>query len=140
MDNSLIFLYVVFAVSIVLYILAAITIAGFVIPLQVEQTGVKNGLVWLRRTMLRKEFLSILVIIASIFALTARFFIHEVEILRYIITSLIFIHAFGTYGKAKYDRDIYTHQYSDESKELHRKIDALEKGIEKRKLEQAQKK
>lgn len=126
MEISLIILYIVFFISIILYIVAAILISAFVIPLQVEQAGVKNGLIWLRKTMLRKEFLSLVVIVASIVALTLRFFVKDPVILRYIITSVIFIHSAGTLGKAVYDRAIYKHQYSELNKEMHKRIEKME--------------
>lgn len=132
MENSLSFLYIAFFIAIVLHVAAGVIITAFVIPLQVKQVGVKNGLRSLREQMLMKGFLSLTVIVASILALTLRYIIPDPEILRYVIVTLILVHAIGMLGKAIIDLKIYHGQYSQESKDLHARIDVLEKGDARR--------
>lgn len=69
--------------------------------------------------MLRRGALSLAVIIFSIMALTLRFFPLEEHIYRYIIVSVIFSHALGTFSKSFIDYKIYHQQYSEDSKKLH---------------------
>lgn len=76
--------------------------------------------------MLLKGFLALTVVFASIIALTARFFIGDPEYLRYLITGVILLHAVGTLWKSWIDYKIYHQQYSPQSKEFHRKVEALE--------------
>lgn len=125
-DPSLIFLYIVFFISILLYVIAGFITAAFVIPLQYEQSKVKNGLRGLRKQMLLKGLFALTVILASIIALTLRFFPFDENILRYIIVTMIAIHAGGTLGKSIIDFKIYHTQYSDENKKLHEKFEKEE--------------
>ena len=118
-QQSLIFLYVVFFLSIALYIAGGFITSAFVIPLQYEQSKVKNGLVVLRKYMLKKGVLSLVVIIFSILALTLRFLPLEEHMYRYIIVTIIFVHALGTCSKSVVDYRIYHQQYSEDSKKLH---------------------
>ena len=126
MEASLTFLYIVFFISISLYVVAGVIITAFVIPLQVKEAGVHNGLRVLRKQMLLKGFLALVVAVASIVALTARFFIGDTDTLRYIITGVILLHAVGTLWKSWIDYKIYHQQYSPQSKEFHKKVEALE--------------
>ena len=127
MDSSIGFLYIVFVLSIVLYAMSGIIVAGFVIPLQIEQVGVKNGLLKLRKQMLIKGFLNLTLVIASIMALTTRFFINDQFTQRYLIVSMILLHAIGTLIKAFIDLKIYHQNYSPENKAIHVKIDKIER-------------
>ena len=124
--ESLNFLYTVFFISIILHIAAGIITAAFVIPLQLQQVGVKNGLAKLRKQMVVKGFLSLVVIMSSILALTLRYVIHDIDILRYIIVTLILIHSLGALGKSYIDYEIYHQQYTEENKEIHEKIEREE--------------
>jgi hypothetical protein len=125
-DSSLTFLYIVFFIAILEYVIAEFITAAFVIPLQYEQSKVKNGLRILRKQMLIKGVLAFIVILASIMALTLRFFPFEEHVIRYIIVTMIAIHASGTLGKSYIDYRIYHQQYSEASKRLHEKFEKEE--------------
>lgn len=127
-ESSLLFLYIIFILSIIMLTVAGIIYAAFVIPLQYKESKVKNGLSILRHQMLLKGILALVVIVISIFCLTARFIITDVTTLRYIITSAIFVFCLGWLGKAIIDYQIYHQQFSPKSKALHEKIEKLEKG------------
>lgn len=126
MENSLVFLYIVFFISIIFYVTAGFITLALVLPLQFKEAGIRNGLRRLRKQMLAKGALAGIVITASIIGLTSRFFISDVDTFRYIITVMILIHALGTLGKSIIDLLIYHQQYSPESKELHKKIEVME--------------
>lgn len=127
MENSTNFLYVTFFISICLHVAAGIIVAAFIIPLQFKEIRVKNGLVRLRKQMLTKGVLSLVVVVASVLALTSRYFIPDPNISRYIITTMILTHAIGTLAKSYIEYQIYHQQYSLESRQMHERIDKLEK-------------
>lgn len=127
MENSLNFLYIVFFISIIMLTIAGFVAAAFVIPLQVKEAGVRNGLAKLRKQLLLKGFLTFGIITVAIIVLSLRYIIHDTNILRYIITSLIFLYSFFFLVQVYVDYMIYTQQYTEESKKLHDKIDKLEK-------------
>lgn len=124
--TSLNFLYMVFFISIVLHILGLIGLVSIVTPLAIREVGVKNGLYKLRKQLLSLIVFLIFLGLASIVALTLRYFISNQDLQRYIITSMILLHstayAYITYIIIR----IYTQQYTVESKKLHEKIARLE--------------
>lgn len=140
MDSSLTFLYIVYIISIISLTIAGVITAMFVIPLQYQQSKVKNGLASLRRQMLLKGVLALIVIILAIFCLSGRFIISDTTILRYTITSMILVFSLGILGKAIIDFQIYHQQYSDKSKQLHQKIDEAEKKKIASKVDKTQRK
>lgn len=127
MNNSLDFLYGIYFITIIIHIVAGIITAHFVIPLQYKESKVKNGLLNLRKQMLIKGLLSFMIIVVTVIALTLRFFVKDPIILRYIITTMIFLHGVGTLGKSTLDLTIYHQQYTPEQKKLHEKIAKLER-------------
>lgn len=127
-------LYTIFILSIITHVAAGIITAAFVIPLQVKQAGVKNGLRLLRKQMLAKGFLALFITVISIVVLTLRY-IYDGDFLPYAITGLVLLHALGVLGKSVIDYEIYHHQYSPESKRMHEKIEAIEAGKAKREAE-----
>lgn len=127
MDHSLIFLYSIFFISIIVYAIAGLIQVALVIPLQYKESKVDNGLKVLREQMLMKGKISFGVIVLSIFALTVRFFILDTNILRYIITTMIFSHALCLFSLSYLDYRIYHQQYSDENKRIHTLIEQEEK-------------
>lgn len=127
--DSLLFLYIFYFISIFLYVLTVIVTTAFVIPLQVKQAFVRNGLAILRRQLLFKGVLSLIVALVSILALTSRYFI-DGELNRYVIVILILIHSTSTFGKSVIDLIVYHQQYSPENKLRHEKIEKMEEGGE----------
>lgn len=126
MSNSFLFLYIIFALSIIILVIAGIVVAAFVIPLQYKESKVKNGLATLRKHMLIKGLLAETVILLAIFCLIARFIIPNADILRYLITGMILVFSLGLLGKALIDFKIYHQQYTPESKKLHERIAQME--------------
>lgn len=122
MTDSLTFLYTFFFLSIILHLLSAFITAGFVIPLQLKQAGVKNGLAKLRKQMVFLGFADLGTSIVSILALTMRFFISDPDLLRYLITTSIFAHSFGFFLRAYTFYRIYHQEYSEENKKIHEEI------------------
>lgn len=122
----------VFIIAILLNAIAGVFITAFVIPLQVEQAGVKNGLVKLRKQMLFKGFLSLVVIATVITILVLRLLIPSNDILGYLIGALIVVNSIGILGKSYIDYQIYHQQYSQQSKDMHERIDVLEQGDRRR--------
>lgn len=131
MDSSAA-LYIGFAIAIIIYITAAIITGAFVLPLQYKEARVQNGLALLRKQMLKRGILGETVIVTSILALTLRFFIEDVNILRILITFIILIHAIGLLGKSIIDLRIYKQQYTPAQKELHRRFAKEERKGKKR--------
>lgn len=122
------FIELAFLAAIILHVLAGIVTVAFVIPLQIKQAGVKNGLRKLRLQLLTKGFLALAIIIVSIFSLTARWVLDDGATLRFAIVVFVMTHAVGVFGKAIIDYLIYHQQYSQKSKDMHTRIDKLEQG------------
>lgn len=128
MDPSLIFLYILFGAAILMHIVAGILTSAFVLPLQYKEAQVKNGLGALRIQLLKRGVLGLTVIVVSIISLTLRFVVHDIEVLRYVISFMIFLHGFGTLGKSIIDLKIYHQNYSPEQKRNHEILEQIEKG------------
>lgn len=126
MDNSLVFLYAVYIVSIIILVVAGIIAAAFVIPLQLKEARVKNGLARLRKQMLAKGIFTEIVIIFSLFSLTGRFIIHDTTTLRYTITLVILFFALFILFGVVLDYLIYNQNYTEKNKKLHEKIEQME--------------
>lgn len=122
-----ILLHHVFYFAVMLHIVAAILTLAFIIPLQVKEVGVKNGLRKLRKQLLIKGVLSFIVILAAIFALTGRYFLPD-GALRSAVIIFVLAHAIGIVGKSYLDYLIYHQQYTPKSKEMHEKIESVERG------------
>lgn len=131
-------LYTIYFFAVFLHVVAGILTMAFVIPLQFQQSKVKNGLVLLRRQMLIKGLLSLIVIIVSVFALMGRWLPFNGDTIRYAVLLFISTHAVGILGKSYIDYRIYHQQYSEHSKQMHQKIHTLEVA-KKRRDEEAQK-
>lgn len=123
MDTSILFLYIVFGISIVIYVATIIITLILVIPMQAKELKVNDGLRTLRMQMIFKGVLSLIVATASILALTSRFIFGTGDLLRYVITSIIFIHALSLFLQSYIDYRIYHQDYkpkpmSDDSKKI----------------------
>lgn len=125
------FIELAFQFAIILHILAGIVTVAFVIPLQVQQAGVKNGLRKLRLQLLVKGVLALIVIGAALFSLTARWVLDDGATLRFALVFFVVTHAVGVLGKSIIDYIIYHQQYSPHNKELHEKMEALENSQKK---------
>ena len=120
--NSLTFLYVVYAISIVLLLLTIIVRLSLNLPKQLEQFKYEDGLNTLKNKIIAKEILLILICIIAIFCLLSRYIINEAETARYIIVFLVFLFSFFLFvdsvvGSSIY-RDDYTQRVADFRKKL----------------------
>lgn len=113
-------------IAIIIHAIAGVIVFYYIIPLQEQQVGVKNGLIKLRKQMLQKGVLSLIVVVTSILILALRIDPYGWPPSSY-ITLLIFLHGIGIFAKTVIDYQIYHSQYSPESKDLHRRIDVIEK-------------
>jgi hypothetical protein len=133
--NNIDVLYLIYFLAVGIHVIAGIITLAFVIPLQFQQTKVKNGLIMLRKQMLLKGVLSVIVAIVSVFALLGRWLPFDGVLLQYAILLFISTHALGLLGKSVIDYKIYHQQYSEHSKNMHEKIHILEKAKERRDAE-----
>lgn len=120
------FLIGVYIASIGIHILALIVHGTWVIPLQIKEAGVKNGLKKLRVLFLASGITIMMLSIISILVLSARFFVPEGQWARYYYLALILFHSFGFLTFSIIKRIMYKQQYSDKQKELHNKLAQLE--------------
>lgn len=125
MENSLTFLYVVYFISVAIHAFTLFFALAFVIPLQVREARVRNGLVKLRKLMLTGGIIIISLSMISILALTSRYYLDGV-IVRYVTVALILLHSLGFLSFTLIQRAIYKSQYSERQKDLHEKIAKLE--------------
>lgn len=131
MEDSLLFLYIVYIGSIIIHILALIVHATYVIPLQIREARVQNGLKTLRILMLASGLTMVLISLITIFVLSMRFFVPAGDLSRYLAVSLILLHSIGFLVFALIKRKMYQQQYSIKQKELHSKMATLERNEKK---------
>lgn len=96
-------------------VIAVIITSYFVIPLQVQQALIHDDLSYLRKQLLLRGAVHLIVAIVSIIALTLRFFVTDSDTLRYIITTMIFVHNAGLLYKSYVDYRVYTSRYKEQS-------------------------
>lgn len=120
------FLYVVFSLSIFVLIVAAVVAGAFVIPLQMKEAGVKNGLNKLRKQLLLKGFLDFGMIIIAVSTLLMRYVIHDQEVLRYLTVTLVFFFSISFLGHVLIDFLTYRQNYTPENKKIHAQIEEIE--------------
>lgn len=128
MNNDLVFLYSGYIVSIILLIASGLLNPIYVIWRQYKQAEVKNGLGKLRKQKLTQGVFTEIVILVALFSLTARFFIHDPSILRYIITIAILFFSVFVASVVLVEVLIYNQSYTDREKELHELIAKIESG------------
>lgn len=115
--NSLIFLYVVYFVSIGIHTITLLISLIFVFPLQLKESKVKDGVSELRRLMLFMGMTNIFLSIITIFVLSYRLFLemHFIEVpldtMRYLMTVVIFSHSLGFLAFSIIQYRIYHTQY-----------------------------
>lgn len=107
--------------------IAAVIVISFVIPLQMKEAGVKNGLAFLRKQLLAKGFLAITTIITAVLALTIRNVITDLDLARFLVSGTVLVFSLSILGKAIIDYKVYHQQYTDENKDLHARFDTFEK-------------
>lgn len=133
MEPSVIFLYIVYAISIIILVIAGFIYAFLIIPLVWRLAKVKNGLRILRHLLLSKSIIAECTILIALFSLTARFIIPDINMLRYIITFTILAFSITLLAKAIIDRKIFKNNFSSKSIEMHEKFDKEEVRIDKKK-------
>lgn len=127
MSPGLTFLYIVYFFSIILHVISVVIVAFFIIPLQIKEALVQDGLSRLRKLLLLFGIDIVGVGIASILSLGIRFFINDMVILRYAVVFLVLVHAIGFLGFSLIGYSMYTSQYTPEIKEAHKIAHKIEK-------------
>ena len=120
-------IYILYITNILIHLLSVIITAIFIVPLQIREARVKNGLAVLRKQLLAFGVLVIVVGIASVIALTLPLFERN-GITLYLSLTTVTIHAFAFLGFAILGYQIYHTQYTDEIKEAHKELDKIRSG------------
>lgn len=123
--NSLTFLYVVYIVSIIILLIGILINVAYILPLQIKQAKVKNGLASLRRLMLAQGFLNLAVGTFLVIALTSRFFMHG-EIIRYVAVILVLFISISFFTFTSIWVIMYRQQFTAKQVKLHEKIEEIE--------------
>lgn len=109
--------------SIIVRVISCIILALFLIPLQIKEAGVKNGLRVLRIQLL---VAGIVLFMTNLFSLGFLFLAMEVP-QKPLNAFLQIINALAFLILAFIAQSVYRTQYTDEAKDLHAKIDLAEK-------------
>lgn len=112
MQPDLLVLYIVYFISIGIQVVALLVALAFVIPLQIKEARIIDGLTRLRKLMLASGITIITLSTVSVIVLSARFFI-PVAYIRYITVFLVLAHSIGFLILALILRSIYTSKYVD---------------------------
>lgn len=123
--NSLTFLYIIYFLSIILLICGVLQNIVYLLPLQIKQARVRNGLASLRRLMLMQGFLNLIVGLVAIASLTSRFFISG-DLARYVTVLLVLAFSLGFFTFTTIWVLMYKQQFTNTQKRLHDKIAAQE--------------
>lgn len=116
--NSMTFLYVVYLASIGIHVIALLITLVFVLPLQIKEAKVKDGLLSLRKQLLFMGINIIFLSVVTIVVLSYRLFLTlPMDIMRYLVTSLVLLHALGFLMFSINAYKIYHNQYENEGKE-----------------------
>lgn len=125
--NEITILYIIYIASILLHVISVFVTAVFIVPLQIKESKVKNGLISLRKNLLYFGFLVIAVGIVSIIALTLPLTPFDGAFRRWVSVVVVALHAISYLGFSIVGYQIYHTQYSPDVKKLHEKIERLEK-------------
>lgn len=125
MDDSLQFLYDVYLVSIAIHIVSIVLGLWDDVPLLIKESRVQNGLRLLRQLTLVSGMVNLVADLASVVVLSLRFFI-DGDLARYMIVSLLLIHALCFLGQRVIKSIMIRQQFTEKQKEFHEKIAKLE--------------
>lgn len=115
------FLYTIYIFAIVLHLSSAAIVAFFIIPLQVKEARVRNGLAKLRIQLLIFGVTVFSLGLLGAIILSTRFFISG-SVAIYLTLFMIVLHGLGFLSLSVVGHRMYTQQYTDESKRLHEEI------------------
>lgn len=121
--------YFLYFASVGVNIASFFIVALFIVPLQVKEARVKNGLAMLRKQLLLYGITVSTLSLLNAIVLTTRFYVPE-SVRMAITISLIFIHSLGFAGLAVLGYKIYHQQYTDISKAIHAQIEKVEKKMD----------
>lgn len=107
--------------AVILRTLATYIVARYVIPLQIKEASVKNGLAILRKQLLIVGVIIILLNIISIAFIVLRVVVDE-SVYRFSSGALTIINAIASLGISIIAYQMYHQQYTPRQKELHKKI------------------
>lgn len=112
--NSQTFLYVVYLLSIGIHVIALIISLVFVLPLQIKESKVKDGIATLRKQLLLMGINIIFLSVVTIIVLSYRLFVTlPQELMRYLVTSLVLLHSLGFLMFSINAYKIYNHQHEE---------------------------
>lgn len=124
-----------YLISILFHLFAFIICLAFVIPLQIKEAKVKNGLKMLRVQMLGSGLTIIFLSLMSMIALIIPIIFAEqplysnltrpIEMYQYISIIVVFLHATGFLILSLIKRAMYRQQYSDYQKAIHKKVNDI---------------
>lgn len=125
-------------ISIFIRIITAIVFLAFIIPLQIKEATVKNGLKKLRIELLATGITIFFVNTVGLILVILKFFV-EPSIVQAITDILTVFNTFGFLGVAILQYNIYHHRYTPEQKELHEKFSRMEITAENKARKKAKK-
>lgn len=124
-----------YLISILFHLFAFIICLAFVIPLQIKEAKIKNGLKMLRVQMLGSGLTIIFLSLMSMIALIIPIIFAEqplysnltrpIEMYQYISIIVVFLHATGFLILSLIKRAMYRQQYSDYQKAIHKKVNDI---------------
>lgn len=126
--NSLTFTFsnISIIISVVLRIITGIMLLAFVIPLQIKQAGVKNGLRSLRKALLISGILLFLVNTVGLLIIVSKPFF-DTSTNRMITDFIAIFNSIGFLIIAYIKYQIYHEQYTPTNIKLHEKVERQEK-------------
>jgi hypothetical protein len=119
--------------NVVLRVITAIIFIKFIIPLQIKQAHVKNGLKLLRTELLVSGIILFLVNTIGLGVIVVRPYVDPNQ-LRYFTDFIALFNSVGFFTVAIIKFQIYNSQYTPESILMHEKIEKLEKKKTKKKV------
>jgi hypothetical protein len=126
-------------INVVLRVITAIIFFAFIIPLQIKQVHVRNGLKLLRTELLVSGIILFLVNTIGLFIIVVRPYVDPVQ-LRIFTDFIALFNSFGFFAIAIIKFQIYNSQYTPENILLHEHLHKIEQRVEKNIARQEEKK
>lgn len=113
--------------SIIVRVMAGMTLLFFVIPLQTREAGVKNGLRTLRKQLLVSGITIFIINTFGLLIYIMRMIVDD-GMFRFLTNSLAIVNSLGFATMAFIKYQIYHQNYTPEQKKKHEIISEIEKG------------
>lgn len=117
-------------IAVVFRLVAAIIFLAFIIPLQIKQVQVKNGLRKLRYELLTTGIVIFLINTVGLGLVAAKFFVSP-EVIQRLTDILTILNTAGFLTVAIIQFNVYHHRYTPEQKKLHEEFNKMELAAEK---------